>query len=31
MFTDKIDSIISNAVENIGGKNIITKSIGTVS
>ena len=31
MFTDKIESIISNAVENIGGKDLITKRIGTVS
>ena len=31
MFTDKIDPIIYNWVENIGGKDIITKGIGTIS
>ena len=31
MFTDKIEPIISNGVATIGGKNIITKGIGTVS
>ena len=30
MFTDKIDTIISNGVENICGKDIITKKIVTV-
>ena len=31
MFTDKIEPIISNGVENIGGKYLITKGIVTVS
>ena len=31
MFTDKIEPIISNGVENIVGKDIIPKGIGTVS
>ena len=31
MFTDKIDPIIYNRVVNIGGKDIITKGIVTVS
>ena len=30
MFTENIDPLISNGVENIGGKDIITKGIGTV-
>ena len=31
MFTDKIESIISNGVTPIGGNNLIKKCIGTVS
>ena len=31
MFTDNIDTIVSNGVATIGGKYIITKEIGTVS
>ena len=30
MFTDKIESIVSNGVENIGGKYLILKRIDTV-
>ena len=31
MITDKIDSIINNGVEKIGGKEPITKAIGKIS